>query len=98
MAKKKEPIPIDNNIIDVSIDEAMPENYLPYAVEVSKDRALPDVRDGLKPVHRRILYGAYMLKAVIVIHLSMVKVTLVQWTAMVPLPCVILKLDYLVLP
>ncbi len=44
MAKKKEPIPIDNNIIDVSIDEAMPENYLPYAVEVSKDRALPDVR------------------------------------------------------
>ncbi len=63
MAKKKEPIPIDNNIIDVSIDEAMPENYLPYAVEVSKDRALPDVRDGLKPVHRRILYGAYMLKA-----------------------------------
>ncbi len=63
MAKKKEAIPIDNNIIDVSIDEAMPENYLPYAVEVSKDRALPDVRDGLKPVHRRILYGAYMLKA-----------------------------------
>ncbi|MEG0132517.1 MAG: DNA topoisomerase IV subunit A [Clostridium sp.] len=63
MAKKKEPIPIDNNIIDVSIDEAMPDNYLPYAVEVSKDRALPDVRDGMKPVHRRILYGAYMLKA-----------------------------------
>lgn len=63
MAKKKEAIPVDNNIIDVSIDEAMPENYLPYAVEVSKDRALPDVRDGMKPVHRRILYGAYMLKA-----------------------------------
>jgi DNA gyrase/topoisomerase IV subunit A len=63
MARKKEAIPVDNNIIDVSIDEAMPENYLPYAVEVSKDRALPDVRDGLKPVHRRILYGAYMLKA-----------------------------------
>ncbi|MEG1255967.1 DNA topoisomerase IV subunit A [Clostridium sp.] len=63
MAKKKEPIPIDNNIIDVSIDEAMPDNYLPYAVEVSKDRALPDVRDGMKPVHRRILYGAYMLRA-----------------------------------
>lgn len=41
----------------------MPDNYLPYAVEVAKDRALPDVRDGLKPVHRRILYGAYMLKA-----------------------------------
>ncbi|MDU1833107.1 MAG: DNA gyrase subunit A [Finegoldia magna] len=41
----------------------MPDNYLPYAIEVAKDRALPDVRDGLKPVHRRILYGAYLLKA-----------------------------------
>lgn len=63
MAKKKENIPIDNNIVEVPVDEVMPENYLPYAVEVAKDRALPDVRDGLKPVHRRILYGAYMLKA-----------------------------------
>lgn len=62
MAKKID-IPKDNNIIDVAIEEAMPENYLPYAVEVAKDRALPDVRDGLKPVHRRILYGAYLLKA-----------------------------------
>lgn len=60
---KKTTIPVDNNIIKVSIEEAMPENYLPYAVEVAKDRALPDVRDGLKPVHRRILYGSYMLKA-----------------------------------
>lgn len=63
MAKKQTVIPRDNNIIKVSIEEAMPENYLPYAVEVAKDRALPDVRDGLKPVHRRIVYGAYMLKA-----------------------------------
>ena len=62
MAKKID-IPKDNNIIDIAIEEAMPENYLPYAVEVAKDRALPDVRDGLKPVHRRILYGAYLLKA-----------------------------------
>ncbi len=64
MAKKKDTlIPRDNNIINVMLEDAMPENYLPYAVEVAKDRALPDVRDGLKPVHRRILYGAYMLKA-----------------------------------
>lgn len=62
MAKKLD-IPKDNNIIDIPLEEAMPENYLPYAVEVAKDRALPDVRDGLKPVHRRIIYGAYMLKA-----------------------------------
>jgi len=62
MAKKIE-IPKDNNIIMTPIEEAMPDNYLPYAVEVARERALPDVRDGLKPVHRRILYGAYMLKA-----------------------------------
>lgn len=63
MGKKKIEIPIDNNIIPVPIAELMPDNYLPYAVEVAKERALPDVRDGLKPVHRRILYGAYKLKA-----------------------------------
>lgn len=63
MAKKNNLIPKDNNIIRMPLEEVMPDNYLPYAVEVAKDRALPDVRDGLKPVHRRILYGAYMLKA-----------------------------------
>lgn len=63
MAKKVQNIPKDNNIISIPLEEAMPENYLPYAIEVAKERALPDVRDGLKPVHRRILYGSYMLKA-----------------------------------
>ena len=64
MAKKTDTlIPKDKNIVGVPLEDAMPENYLPYAIEVAKDRALPDVRDGLKPVHRRILYGAYMLKA-----------------------------------
>lgn len=63
MAKKGYDIPRDNNILRIPLEEAMPDNYLPYAVEVAKDRALPDVRDGLKPVHRRILYGAYLLKA-----------------------------------
>lgn len=63
MAKKINEIPKDNNIIALPIEEAMPDNYLPYAVEVAKDRALPDVRDGLKPVHRRIIYGSYLLKA-----------------------------------
>lgn len=62
MAKEKA-IPVDQNIISLPFEEAMPDNYLPYAVEVAKDRALPDIRDGLKPVHRKILYGAYLLKA-----------------------------------
>lgn len=63
MAKKVNEIPRDNNITPILLEEAMPDNFLPYAIEVAKDRALPDVRDGLKPVHRRILYGAYQLKA-----------------------------------
>ena len=63
MVKKVSDIPKDTNILRIPLEEAMPDNYLPYAVEVAKDRALPDVRDGLKPVHRRILYGAYLLKA-----------------------------------
>ncbi len=62
MAKKIN-IPKDGNIIPIPLEEAMPDNYLPYAVEVAKDRALPDVRDGMKPVHRRILYGSYLLRA-----------------------------------
>lgn len=63
MTKKNLGIPTDNNIIKAPLSEVLPDNFLPYAVEVAKERALPDVRDGLKPVHRRILYGAYKLKA-----------------------------------
>lgn len=44
-------------IITVGIEEEMKESYLDYAMSVIVGRALPDVRDGLKPVHRRILYG-----------------------------------------
>ena len=41
----------------VIIEEEMKSSYLDYAMSVIVSRALPDVRDGLKPVHRRILYG-----------------------------------------
>src|SRR3970040_2042824 len=43
----------------VDIDEQMRGAYLDYAMSVITARALPDARDGLKPVHRRILYGMY---------------------------------------
>src|SRR5215207_4111878 len=43
----------------VSIVEEMEKSYLDYAMSVIVSRALPDVRDGLKPVHRRILYSMY---------------------------------------
>lgn len=45
------------NIIPVSIEEEVKQSYLNYAMSVIVSRALPDVRDGLKPVHRRILYA-----------------------------------------
>lgn len=45
------------NIIPLPIKELMERNYLDYSVSVIIDRALPDVRDGLKPVHRRILFA-----------------------------------------
>jgi len=44
-------------VISVSIEDEVRESYLNYAMSVIVSRALPDVRDGLKPVHRRILYG-----------------------------------------
>ncbi len=48
-------------IIPVYIEEEMKASYLSYAMSVIVGRALPDVRDGLKPVHRRILYAMYEL-------------------------------------
>ena len=49
----------DGDIAPISIVEEMKTSYLDYAMSVIVSRALPDVRDGLKPVHRRILYSAY---------------------------------------
>src|SRR3569832_1883136 len=45
--------------LPVNIEDEMRKSYLDYAMSVIIGRALPDVRDGLKPVHRRILYGMY---------------------------------------
>ena len=49
----------DNEPIPVDIDHEMRQSFIDYAMSVITDRALPDVRDGLKPVHRRILYSMY---------------------------------------
>jgi DNA gyrase subunit A len=53
------PPPSEPGIESISIIEEMQRSYLDYAMSVIVSRALPDVRDGLKPVHRRILYAAY---------------------------------------
>ena len=56
---QKTEIPKDNNIKLISMHDEMSSSYLSYAMSVIISRALPDVRDGLKPVHRRILYAMY---------------------------------------
>ncbi|WP_417623770.1 DNA gyrase subunit A [Paremcibacter congregatus] len=50
---------LDPTISSITIEEEMKTSYLDYAMSVIVSRALPDVRDGLKPVHRRILYSMY---------------------------------------
>ncbi len=63
MAKKAEATPIENSshdkILPVDIVPEMQRSYIDYAMSVITERALPDVRDGLKPVHRRILYAMH---------------------------------------
>ncbi|MDC1014540.1 DNA gyrase subunit A [Candidatus Pelagibacter sp.] len=56
---QKTEAPKDNNIKLISMHDEMSSSYLSYAMSVIVSRALPDVRDGLKPVHRRILYAMY---------------------------------------
>ena len=47
----------DRNLVNVNLTKEMKTSFIDYAMSVIVARALPDVRDGLKPVHRRILYG-----------------------------------------
>lgn len=49
----------DYNVIDTDVERIMKESFIQYSMAVIVSRALPDVRDGLKPVHRRILYTMY---------------------------------------
>jgi DNA gyrase subunit A len=51
----------NKNLIPINIEDEMRRSYLDYAMSVIVGRALPDVRDGLKPVHRRILFGMHEL-------------------------------------
>ncbi|MBT7497530.1 hypothetical protein HN662_04325, partial [Candidatus Woesearchaeota archaeon] len=59
--KEDEPEVIKEKISDVSIVNEMESSYIDYAMSVIVARALPDVRDGLKPVHRRILYAMWSI-------------------------------------
>ena len=54
-------MPLGEKIIPINIEEEMKSKYIDYSMSVIVSRALPDVRDGLKPVHRRILFGMHEL-------------------------------------
>ena len=53
---------IAKETLPISLEEEMKSSYLDYAMSVIVGRALPDVRDGLKPVHRRVLFAMHQLK------------------------------------
>ena len=65
MAKKKKTKSKQLDVLDdkvypnIDITDELEKSYLDYAMSVIVSRALPDIRDGLKPVHRRILYSMY---------------------------------------
>src|SRR5256885_10251271 len=54
--------PERNDVEEIALREALEQRYLAYALSTIMHRALPDARDGLKPVHRRILYGMRLLR------------------------------------
>ncbi|MFO1116940.1 MAG: DNA topoisomerase IV subunit A [Beijerinckiaceae bacterium] len=62
MARTVDPPPPPAEALPVNLREALEERYLAYALSTIMGRALPDARDGLKPVHRRILYGMQILR------------------------------------
>ena len=63
MSSENQPTDLTNEdrILRVRIEEEMEQSYIDYAMSVIAGRALPDVRDGLKPVHRRILYAMHQI-------------------------------------
>ncbi len=58
---RKNSMPLAKEVVSVNLEDEMKQSYLDYAMSVIVGRALPDVRDGLKPVHRRILYAMHEL-------------------------------------
>lgn len=62
MNKPVPPAPDGGRILDEDLGEALSRRYLAYALSTITQRALPDVRDGLKPVHRRLLYAMRLLR------------------------------------
>src|SRR5437667_5176164 len=62
MGKRLIPPQEPSEVQEIALRDALEERYLAYALSTIMNRALPDARDGLKPVHRRILYGMRLLR------------------------------------
>jgi DNA gyrase subunit A len=62
MAPQGELLPFAREIVDVPVDEELGESFLAYSLSVITSRAIPDVKDGLKPVQRRILYSMLQMR------------------------------------
>ncbi|MEM7273922.1 MAG: DNA topoisomerase (ATP-hydrolyzing) [Actinomycetota bacterium] len=62
MASQGELVPFAREVVDVPVDEELGESFLAYSLSVITSRAIPDVRDGLKPVQRRILYSMLQMR------------------------------------
>lgn len=62
MAANDELVPFAREVIDVPVADELGESFLAYSLSVITSRAIPDVRDGLKPVQRRILYSMYRMR------------------------------------
>ena len=65
----------DTRLEQTEIYSEMKKSYIDYAMSVIVGRALPDVRDGLKPVHRRILYGMGQLGEHLISHIRSLRVS-----------------------
>jgi DNA gyrase subunit A len=59
--KEKEAAPLLGTVVSNSIESEISQSYIEYAMSVIISRALPDTRDGFKPVLRRILFGMYQM-------------------------------------
>ena len=55
--KERKPVVDNTKLLHVDVNEEVKKSFIAYAMAVNVTRAIPDVRDGLKPVHRRILYA-----------------------------------------
>ena len=76
-------------LIPINIEEAMKSAYIDYSMSVIVSRALPDVRDGLKPVHRRVLFGMSELGFDLIANIKNLHLLLVRYLVNITLMAIV---------